>query len=120
MAPKSKTKTVEPSLRDKLSASFMKAFQNDFELYGVEVIEQLRERHPDKYAQIATQLIATVEPKAADGFEQCDSMEDIGRRLWKSVGVEEDAATDDMVARAIAANDRLIDELGQIAQEAMQ
>jgi hypothetical protein len=58
-----KPKSAEPSLRDKLSANFMRAFESDFETHGAEVIEQLRQKHPDRYAQIATQLIAAVETK---------------------------------------------------------
>ena len=83
MKPKTKLKPNEPSARDKLSASFLKAFESDFETHGVEVIEQLREKHPDRYAQIATQLIAAVEPKS-DGFESCQGKEAIGRRLLRS------------------------------------
>jgi hypothetical protein len=115
-----KPKPSEPSLRDKLSASFMKAFQADFEMYGVEVIEQLREKHPDRYAQIATQLISSVEPKS-DTWDECKDMQAVGRKLLRSVGVvDEDAITDDMVTRALAANDVFIDKLAEIAQEAIQ
>jgi hypothetical protein len=114
-----KPKPSEPSLRDKLSASFMKAFQADFEMYGVEVIEQLREKHPDRYAQIATQLIATVEPKS-DTWDDCKTPEDMGRKFLRSVGVDEFQIIDDMITRALAANDVFIDKLAEIAQEALQ
>src|SRR5262249_22529852 len=46
-----KLKGTEPSVRDKLSASFLKAFQNDFEINGIEAIEKLREESPSKYAE---------------------------------------------------------------------
>ena len=119
MKPKTKLKPNEPSARDKLSASFLKAFESDFETHGVEVIEQLREKHPDRYAQIATQLIAAVEPKS-DGFESCQGKEAIGRRLLRSVGLEdEEAATPAMVQAALDAQDRMISELAKIVQEGM-
>jgi hypothetical protein len=37
-----KPKALQPNLRDKLSESFLRAFESDFEIYGVNVIEQLR------------------------------------------------------------------------------
>jgi hypothetical protein len=36
-----KLKPNEPSLRDKLSEAFIKAFESDFDAHGVEVITQL-------------------------------------------------------------------------------
>src|SRR5262249_18905643 len=59
-----KPKTNEPSPRDKLAAGFLKAFESDFEAHGVDVIERLREKHPDRYADLAARLIATTEPKS--------------------------------------------------------
>src|SRR5262249_37056696 len=95
----------------------LKTFESDFKTNGVEVIEQLREKHPDRYAQIAAQLIATTEPKP-DGFESCQSTEAIGRRLLRSVGLEdEDAATPAMVQAALDAQDRMISELAKIIEE---
>jgi hypothetical protein len=51
---------------------------------------------------------------SANDFSSCQSMEDIGRRLLKSVGRDE--ATDDMIKLAIQANDNFIAELERIAQ----
>src|SRR6516162_9574256 len=110
-----KPKANEPSPRDKLSAAFLKAFQTDFDLYGVEVIEQLRKKSPEKYAELAARLIATVEPKP-DGFEQCNSMEDIGRKLLQFVGLDANAATPSMIEAAIEANDAFIKQLKRISQ----
>jgi hypothetical protein len=115
-----KPKPTEPSLRDKLSASFMKAFEADFQTYGAEVIEQLREKHPDRYVEVAARLIATLEPKS-DSWDDCQSWEDMGNKLLRSAGVEDpDRITPDMIARALEANNRFVDELAQIAQEAIQ
>jgi hypothetical protein len=114
---KQKLKANEPSLRDKLSQNFMKAFESDFETHGVKVIEQLRLKSPEKYAEIAAKLIAAIEPKA-DGFEQCNDMESIGRRLLKQVGVDEHEATVEMVQEALSAQDVFIARLNQIRDNA--
>lgn len=59
-------------------------------------------------------------PGVPDGFEQCRSMEEIARKLLKSVGVEDpDAITPSMIEAAIKANDAFVDELGRIAEEGM-
>src|SRR5215468_4865008 len=112
-----KPKANEPSLRDKLSANFMKAFESDFETHGVEVIEQLRLKSPEKYAEIAAKLIAAVDPKS-EGFEDCKDMESIGRRLLKQVGCDEYECTAEMIEQAIAAQDVLIAKLQAIRDEA--
>ena len=106
-----KPKAAEPSARDKLSASFLKAFQNDFEMYGTETIEKLREKSPEKYAEIAAKLIAAIEPKA-DGFEQCRNKQDIGRKLLESIGFRD--PDDRSIEEALEANDRFITALQQI------
>lgn len=47
-------------------------------------------------------------------------MEEIARKLLKSVGVEDpDAITPSMIEAAIKANDAFVDELGRIAEEGM-
>ena len=115
-----KPKPTEPSARDKLSASFLKAFQNDFETYGVETIEKLREESPSKYAEIAAKLIATFEPKA-DGFESAQSMEDIGRKLLQSIGFHD--PDDNSIREAVELNNTFVDGLQAIwarAEGAMQ
>jgi len=116
-------KANEPSLRDKLSANFLKAFETDFDTHGVEVIEQLRQKSPEKYTEIAARLIAASEPKP-DGFESCQDMREIGIKLLKSVGCEdEDAITEDMIAEALKAQEVFIAGLKAIrdaAQGTMQ
>jgi hypothetical protein len=114
-----KTKATEPSLRDKLSAAFLEAFQADFEENGKAVIEALRNKSPDKYTEIAARLIAATEPQSQPtGFASCDSMEDIGVRLLESVGAPRDTITEAMVQAAINANDAFLERLAQIAQDA--
>src|SRR5262245_41608766 len=106
-----KPKSAEPSLRAKLSAAFLEAFERDFAANGVNVIEKLRERSPEKYAELAGKLIMSTEPPQ-DGFESAQSMQEIGVRLLKSVGLaDEDLMTPAMIEEAIEANDRFITEL---------
>jgi len=117
-----KLKGTEPSVRDKLSASFLKAFQNDFEINGIEAIEKLREESPSKYAEIASRLIAAAEPQP-EGFEGCRSPRDLGIALLKSVGTNEFDINEDMITEAIKCNDDFIDALQAIraaAEGAMQ
>ena len=115
-----KQKPSEPSVRDKLSASFLKAFQNDFENFCIEAIEKLREESPSKYAEIASRLIAATEPKP-EGFEGARDMHDVGIALLKSVGFSD--PDDDSIQQAIEANDNFINALRAIraaAEGAMQ
>jgi hypothetical protein len=63
-----KPKASEPSLRDKLSQNFLSAFESDFKQNGVAAIESLRQKSPEKYAEIAARLIAATEPKP-EGFK---------------------------------------------------
>jgi len=108
-----KSKPTEPSVRDKLSASFLKAFQNDFEINGIEAIEKLREENPAKYAEIASRLIAAAEPHP-EGFEGCRTKRDIGIALLKSVGANDFEITEEAIEEAIKCNDDFIDALQAI------
>jgi hypothetical protein len=112
-----KPKPLEPSLRDRLSVNFISAFEADFEAHGVSVIQQLRQKSPEKYAEIASRLIAATEP-AGDDFRQCRSMEEISIALLKKVGCNEFEITDDMLKQALEANDRFIDRLQAICRAA--
>ena len=105
----------EPSLRDRLSASFLAAFEADFQSHGADVIERMRESHPERYAELAGKLIMTAEQPSANPYADADSMEDIGRVLLKEIGCDEFQITDDMVEQAVAANDEFLARLQQIA-----
>lgn len=114
-----KPKPLEPSLLDQLSAP-LRDFVADFKTHGAKTLEQVRERSPEKYVELSTKLISLIaalktEP---DGFEQCKSMEDIGRKLLKSVGCQEDAMSDGIVELAIQANDAFIAKLEAIRAKA--
>src|SRR5262245_6204581 len=108
---KRKSKANEPSLRDRLSENFLRDFEADFAANGKAVIEQLREKYPDRYAAIATQLIASAEPPSGV-FDKAQSMADIGRGLLAQVGLTDPSET--QIQMAIAANDRFVGELEQI------
>src|SRR5262245_34402966 len=106
-----KPKANEPSLRDRLSAKFIKDFEADFQEHGTDVIQQLREKHPDKYAVIATQLIASADPLGSV-FSEAKSMRDIGLGLLAQVGCNN--PTEEQIQSAIQANDELVARLESI------
>jgi hypothetical protein len=113
-----KQKPNEPSLRDKLSENFMRAFEADFSEHGIDAIKALREKSPEKYSEIAARLIAAIESKP-DGFGNCSTMEQIGRKLLQSVGADDAELTDAMIAEAVAANDTFIAKLEEIRNNAL-
>src|SRR5262245_41073166 len=108
-----KPKASEPSLRDKLSAQFMKDFEEDFAANGKAVIEQLRQRSPEKYADIAARLIAQTEPPNPNDLSQAKSLAEVARMLLQGVGLRD--PSDQQIEQAMAANSRLMCELEQIA-----
>ena len=103
-----------PRLRDKLSESFLRVLVSDFEANGADVIEKLRTRNPARYCQISAQLIAANEPDDGLDFKSAKSMQDIGLKLLKSVGVPDAVVTDEMVQAAIDANNAFIATLEAI------
>jgi hypothetical protein len=108
-----KTKSAEPSLRDKLSTAYLEAFEADFAENGKVVIEALRKESPAKYAEIASRLIAATEPQQEQkGLAGANSMQEVGRRLLQQVGLPE--PTDEEIKQAILANDVFIAQLEQI------
>ena len=111
-----KAKASEPSLRDRLSANFLAAFQADFEANGAAVIEALRAESPAKYTEIAAKLIAAAEPPPdPNDFSKAKTIQDIGRGLLRQVGMADDDITDAMIDAAVEANNRLVDTLESIA-----
>jgi hypothetical protein len=90
----------------------------DFADNGVDAIKALREKSPEKYSEIAARLIAAIESKP-DGFGNCTTMEQIGRKLLQSVGADDVELTGDMIAEAVAANDKFIAKLEEIRNNAL-
>jgi hypothetical protein len=106
-----------PSTRDKLSSAFVEALEKDWAEHGVEVIQQIRQDNPVKYGELIARLVPMdANLVSANDFSKCQSMEDIGRKLLQSVGVDENAATPSMIEAAIAANDAFIEQLTRISQ----
>jgi hypothetical protein len=110
MKPK-KPKGNEPSLRSKL----FRALESDFEAHGVSTIERLRQEHPDRYLDIASRL-ATVVEQSGGSFDDCNTQEEIARKLLQAVGCENpDEAS---IQRAVAAHEKMIAGLQAIRAEA--
>ena len=109
-------KSSEPSLRDKLSESFMKAFEADFEKNGLAAIEKMRESNPSKYAEIAAKLIAPAEPTGIN-YEDAKTGEELARMELEGLGADPDTITQDILARALAALDRYGDALAELVGE---
>jgi hypothetical protein len=108
-----------PSPRDKLSSAFVEALEKDWAEHGVEVIQQIRQDNPVKYGELIARLVPMdANLVSASDFSKCKSMEDIGRKLLQSVGLDENAMTDDMVELAIQANDSFIAALEAIRDRA--
>src|SRR5262245_38878001 len=103
-----------PRLRDKLSESFLRAFVSEFEDNGIAAIEKLRERNPSKYCEISARLIAANEPQDGVDFKSAKSQEEIGLNLLKAVGVPPEQITDELVQKAIEANNQFIATLEAI------
>jgi hypothetical protein len=114
-----KPETKEPSLRQKLAENLLRDFHSDYVAKGKAALEALREKSPEKYCELGARLIAAVEPKS-EGVEAARTMEELGRALLRGVGCDEFAITEDMIRLAVAAQDKFVDELGRIAEEALQ
>jgi hypothetical protein len=101
----------EPSLKERLSASFLAAFEADFKTNSIAVIERLRVEDPAKYVEVGAKLIAAVEQPAPgpDAFAGCKTQAD-------NVGLPDGAATEDMLDRAVEAQLVLVAALERIAK----
>src|SRR5262245_34865725 len=53
-----KTQTFEPSPRDRLTSQFIQALEKDWAEHGPSIIEKLREKHLERYADIVARLVA--------------------------------------------------------------
>ena len=90
-----KSQTSEPSLRDRLTSQFIEALEKDWAAHGSSVIEAVREKAPAKYAELIARL-APAEPHVTGGqddFCECQTQEDIARKLLKDVGAPDEGIT---------------------------
>jgi hypothetical protein len=107
----------QPNLRDKLSQAFLSAFDNDFNEHGVSVIQQLRTKDPVRYAELAGRLItAAQDPTDPNDYSNCQSEEEIVRKLLLQIGMTEEQLTPDMLRQAETANSEFISRLLVIAE----
>ena len=117
-------KPRKPKANELPLRKFLAAFEADVADNAVEVIKQLREKSPEKYSEIAAKLLALIQEQPdPDGFASADSMQELGVKLLKAVGLSEVEMTEDMVAQAIEANNAFRAQLEAIrdaAQGAMQ
>lgn len=105
-----------PNLRDRLSDAFLKAFESDFAVHGLDTIVRLRQKWPERYAELGAKLIMQAEqPQDNTDFSTAKTEEEIVRRLLAQVGISEDQLTPDMLERAAVANDEFVDKLLVIA-----
>jgi len=115
-----KQKPAEKTLLEQLGGP-LKDFVNDFKEHGKTVLEKVREENPEKYLELSTKLaglVATLKPPQ-EGFHDAKSMEEIGLRLLKAVGMEEEDITPEMIEAAIAANNTFHARLKEIRNDGM-
>jgi hypothetical protein len=116
---KLKPRKSEPSLREQLSEP-LRAFVSDFKINGADALRKVREESPTKYLELTTKLLPLIVAlnTAANDFADCQNMADVGARLLKSIGLEDDAITEPMVEAALETNSAFIARLEQIARDA--
>jgi hypothetical protein len=112
------TNEHEPSVRDRLASDFLKAFEADFRAHGIGVIELLRERAPERYAEVAVKLIAAAEqPGSTSPYAKAKSTRDFARILLMEQGLAEWQVSDHLVDQAVAALERHAAEVELIATQ---
>ena len=108
-------KKPKANLLDRLSKP-LQDFVADFETHGKATLEKVRETNPEKYLELATklaQLVTALKP-ASNGYESCNSFEEIGAKLLQSIGFAD--PDERSIQEAIALNDEFILKLQQIHQ----
>ena len=109
----------EPTIRTKLSDSFVAALESDWQQNGSEVIKQLRESHVERYTELVGRIIVAEQNRAAaqpDTLMPTDS-HGIAVKLLEDIGLTE--PDDDACQRALVAYDSLISTLEQIRDDVL-
>jgi hypothetical protein len=112
----------EENLLNQLSSP-LRDFVKDFKAHGKGVLEQVRERNPEKYLELSAKLaglVATLKPQQPDGYSKARSKEEIAIALLKQMGVAEDQMTAPMIEQAMAANEFFIARLEAIRDDQVQ
>jgi hypothetical protein len=110
-----KAKPTEPLLIDELNQP-LRDIVNDIKAHGLDALQTVREKSPEKYLELATKLlplVAQLNPAQSE-LAECKSVGDLGVQLLKSVGLTEDQMDGDLIAEAVAANDAFIQRLEEI------
>src|SRR5262245_64810147 len=116
-----KSQPNEPSLLSQL-AKPLRDFVEDIRVHGPDELRKVRENEgPAKYLEFATKLlplIAALNPQGGSEFSDCQTQQDIGRKLLQSIGFNDpdDASIED----AVKANDAFIERLRSIYFARMQ
>jgi len=111
-------------LLDELSKP-LRDFVADFKAHGADVLQKVRENNPEKYLELSTKLlplVAALNPGESD-FSDCRSLDEIGIKLLKAVGMDEYLMDENAVKAALECNNAFIAKLEAIrdaAQEPMQ
>jgi len=93
--PRKSKVTHEQSLLGQLSKP-LRDIVDDIRAHGPDALRKVREESPVKYLELVTKvlpIIAALDPGRSD-WSECQSMEDIGRRLLTSVGFEDEDRMD--------------------------
>ena len=105
----------ERSVRTKLSDNFVRALSNDFETHGNEIIEQLRLKHPERYAELVGRLIAG-EQNAPDEKQKTApaTTEGIAREALREVGMADEDIDEADIRLGVDAYSQFLTKLEQI------
>src|SRR5258708_1727993 len=106
-----KQKSTTPLL-DQLSGP-LREFVEDFGRHGKSVLEQVRQRSPEKYLELSCKLaslVAALRPKGND-LDSADSPEELGLMLLHSIDMEDDRIDEKAIQLAIKANDEFVQRL---------
>jgi hypothetical protein len=108
----------EPSLRDKLNAAYLEAFQADFAEHGIEAIREMRKSKPEKYCEIGQRLgTAAQEISNPNELHSNDSTREIAQKVLQSIGFA--APDEDSITAAVEANETYVATLEGIRDKAI-
>jgi hypothetical protein len=112
-----KSKLDETDLRRDLTTDFIVKLRDKWMQIGDTVLDELAHKAPEKFALLVGHIVPR-EMLLAGGrgdYSECQSREDIGKKLLLDVGTSEAAITESMITQAIEANESFINELQRIA-----
>jgi hypothetical protein len=110
-----RTKLDEIDIRRDLTTSFIARLRDKWLQVGDQVLEELAAKQPEKFALLVAQVVPR-EMLLTGGkgdFSECQSMNEIGRKLLEQVGLTEPRL--DQIERAVEANDSFVIQLQTIA-----